>query len=170
MRCHTRILPGRCLSSAPSALHRPTLALPRAPSLQRWCEHSESASGPTNESCASSHTASPLNGLAQRNPGPPRHPEAGLTPMLHSTGHEGAAAGDDRSRSRLGRPLSFPALRTRAAGHRPPRPTHIASRLARVAAGSLHPGPLANASSPRTVHLSTRHAHRRISRGLLPGE
>ena len=30
-------LPGRCLSSAPSASHRLTLTLPREPSLQRWC-------------------------------------------------------------------------------------------------------------------------------------
>ena len=107
------------------------------------------------------HAASPLSGLAQHVPGTPRHPEAGLTPMLHSTRHQGAAADDDCSRSRLGLLLSFPALRTRAAGHHPPRPTHIANRLAQAVAGSLHPGPLASASSPRAVHLSTWHAHRR---------
>ena len=70
------------------------------------------------------HAASPLSGLAQHIPRTPRHPEAGPTPMLHGTRHQGAAAGDDRSHGRLGLPLSFPALRTRAAGHRPPRPTH----------------------------------------------
>ena len=84
------------------------------------------------------HAASPLSGLAQHVPGTPRHPEAGLTPMLHSTRHQGAAADDDCSRSRLGLLLSFPALRTRAAGHHPPRPTH-SSESPRASSGRVAP-------------------------------
>ena len=84
------------------------------------------------------HAASPLSVLAQHVPGTPRHPEAGLTPMLHSTRHQGAAADDDRSCSRLGLPLSFPALQTQAAGHRPPRPTH-SSESPRAGSGRVTP-------------------------------
>ena len=159
LRCHMHALPGRCLSVAPSTPHRPTSSTGAA-----------SQPADPRSKAVLAHAASPLSGLAQHVPGTPRHPEAGLTPMLHSTRHQGAAADDDCSRSRLGLLLSFPALRTRAAGHHPPRPTHIASRLAQAVAGSLHPGPLASASSPRAVHLSTRHVHRRNSRGPPPGE
>ena len=104
------------------------------------------------------HAASPLSGLAQHIPGSPHHPEAGPTPMLHSTRHQGAVAGDDCSRSRLGRLLSFPTLRTRAAGHHPPRPTHR-SESPRAGSGRVVPSRPTCKRVPPTRCAPQRAAH-----------
>jgi len=53
----------------------------------------ESASGPHLAQAVHACAASPLDGLAQHVPCPPRHPEAGLTLMLHGMRHQGAGAG-----------------------------------------------------------------------------
>ena len=92
------------------------------------------------------NVASPLGVLAQRSPCPPRPPEVGWPSACTARG---------MARRLTGAFAEFPCLADRAA----PTSTSLERGTRR---GSIHPGPLANASSPHAVCLSVRRAHRRI--------
>ena len=93
--------------------------------------HSANKPAASQARAVQAHTASPLDGLAQRTPGQPRHPGDWADPCvaLHRAPRHG---GRRRSLSRSpGTFAEFPCLADRAAGHCPPRLTHIASRHCR---------------------------------------
>ena len=125
LRCHTCALPGRCLSSAPSAPHRPTSS-----------RSSESASRPAGESCTSSRSES----TERLGPTYPRHtapPRGWADPCAAQ--HRAWRGGRRRPLSQPpGASAEFPCLAD--PGGRPPlpRPTRR-SESPRAGSGRVHP-------------------------------